>query len=59
MKDFRSDVQKLLDEINKPVKAENETLYRVQVGAYLKRENAEAMRDLLVSDGYPAIIKVD
>ena len=59
MKDFRSDVQKLLDEINKPVKEESQTLYRVQVGAYLKRENAEAMRDLLVSDGYPAIIKVD
>lgn len=31
-------------------------LYRVQVGCYLKRENAEAMKKKLMADGYDAII---
>ncbi len=33
-----------------------EPLYRVQVGAYSKKENAEKMRDKLVAAGYQAII---
>ena len=36
-----------------------EKLYRVQVGAYSKRENAEAMKEKLISDGYPAYVKED
>ncbi len=52
MNDFRTDVDKLLT----PAKEE---LYRVQVGAYSKRENAEEMKAKLISDGYPAIIKED
>ncbi len=57
MKDFREEVDRLLA----PPEEEEEkvTLYRVQVGAYSKRENAEKMKDRLISDGYPAIIKAD
>lgn len=38
---------------------ENSELYRVQVGAYSKRENAEKMAKELESKGYKTIIKVD
>lgn len=34
-------------------------LYRVQVGAYSKKENAEAMMDKLKSKGFDAILKYD
>lgn len=44
----------LLEEIK-----ENKELYRVQVGAYSKRENAENMAKELESKGYKTIIKVD
>lgn len=33
-------------------------LYRVQVGAYSKKEYAEAMKEKLIAAGFPAIIKV-
>jgi len=58
MNDFRNEVDKLLTpkEEEAPKK---EKLYRVQVGAYSKRENAEEMKAKLISDGYPAIIKED
>lgn len=36
--------------------ADQKTLYRVQVGAYSVRANAEKMKDELVSKGYSAII---
>lgn len=37
-------------------KSDQKNIYRVQVGAYSVKENAEKMRDKLISDGYPAII---
>lgn len=52
MNDFRSEVDKLLSE-------KKEKLYRVQVGAYSKRENAEEVKAELIASGYPAIIKED
>lgn len=36
--------------------ADNKKLYRVQVGAYSVKENAEKMKQSLISAGYPAII---
>lgn len=36
-----------------------ETLYRVQVGAYSKKENAEAMKAKLKAAGFDAIIKCE
>ena len=39
--------------------AETAKIYRVQVGAYSKRENAEKMAQALKNDGYDAIIKED
>ena len=39
-----------------PVKAESNVLYRVQVGAYSKKENAEDTMKRLKADGYDAII---
>lgn len=35
---------------------DQKTLYRVQVGAYSVKSNAEKMRDKLISEGYSAII---
>ncbi len=58
MNDFRSEVDKLLTP-KQEEKPKEEKLYRVQVGAYSKRENAEGMKAKLISDGYPAIIKED
>ncbi|MBQ7779265.1 MAG: N-acetylmuramoyl-L-alanine amidase [Clostridia bacterium] len=58
MNDFRSEVDKLLTP-KKEETPKEEKLYRVQVGAYSKRENAEEMKAKLISDGYPAIIKED
>ena len=59
MNEFRSEVKRLLDEMKKENAPKKEALYRVQVGAYSKRENAEAMKERLIADGYPAIIKED
>jgi N-acetylmuramoyl-L-alanine amidase len=36
--------------------AQNETLYRVQVGAYSNKDNADRMLDSLVIEGFPAYI---
>ncbi len=58
MNDFRSEVDKLLTP-KKEEAPKEEKLYRVQVGAYSKRENAENMKAKLIADGYPAIIKED
>lgn len=49
MDDFRADVQA---ELNKVVKK----IYRVQVGAFSIKENAEKMKAKLKADGYDAII---
>ena len=38
-------------------KNEKKVIYRVQVGAYSSKENAEKMAQRLHADGYPAIIK--
>ena len=35
---------------------QGKTLYRVQVGAFQKRENAQRMKEQLEKDGYTAII---
>ena len=53
--------QKALTEANKPVEAENQnagtkTLYRVQVGAYSVKSNADAMMKKLKAAGYDAFI---
>lgn len=47
------------ENVKKPVENDTEgvTLYRVQVGAYAKKENAEAMCERLIKAGYPAYIK--
>ena len=55
MDTFRADVAALLAEPEEP--AEPEKHYRVQVGYYSKRKNAEAMRDKLYAAGFPAIIR--
>ena len=39
-----------------PEKPESDKLYRVQVGAYSVKENAENMKKKLIADGYDAII---
>lgn len=38
-------------------KIDEDVIYRVQVGAYSSKENAEKMATRLQADGYPAIIK--
>ena len=40
----------------KPIATDNGKLYRVQVGAYSSKANAEAMQKKLKADGYDAII---
>lgn len=50
---FRAEVQKLLDEKPKT------TLYRVQVGAYRIKGNAEAMLDKLKKAGFDGFIKTE
>ena len=52
MNDFRNEVERLLT-------PKEEKLYRVQVGAYSKRENAEEMKEKLIAAGFPAYIKED
>jgi N-acetylmuramoyl-L-alanine amidase len=51
MKDFRNDVNKLLN----PVKA-TKTIYRVQVGAFSKKENAETYLKKLKQAGFNGYI---
>ena len=48
----------IAEEVNKRlVKEEKKVIYRVQVGAYSEKENAEKMAQRLQADGYPTIIK--
>jgi cell division septation protein DedD len=47
---------KLKPVVNEPNTSSN-TLYRVQVGAFSKRENAEALVKKLKAAGFDAIIK--
>lgn len=47
-----SEVNKILN----PVEEKKDKLYRVQVGAYSKKENAERMRNTLRQAGFDAII---
>ncbi len=47
------------DEVDKLLTPKETKLYRVQVGAYSKRENAEGMKEKLIASGFPAIIKED
>lgn len=41
---------------NNDYDTENEALYRVQVGAYLNKDNADRMLNSLLMDGFPAFI---
>lgn len=41
---------------NNDYDTENETLYRVQVGAYRNKDNADRMLNSLLMDGFPAFI---
>ena len=43
----------------RPVEQTTKTLYRVQVGCYSKRENAETLVKALKNEGFDAIIKED
>ena len=52
----------IAEEVNKRLeekKEEKKVIYRVQVGAYSVKANAEKMAEKLKADGYPAIIKQD
>lgn len=57
-KAFKALVKKYLDELNgaKTTETANGVIYRVQVGAYSVKANAEALVKDLKADGYPAII---
>ena len=55
MDDFRADVGKKLNE--KPNPNTGGTLYRVQVGAFANKANAERLAKELKAKGYPAIVK--
>jgi N-acetylmuramoyl-L-alanine amidase len=59
MDTFRADVKKLLTEKDKPVEQGAKKYYRVQLGAYSVKANAEAMQKKLKSAGYDAIVKYD
>jgi len=41
---------------NNDYDTENEALYRVQVGAYRNKDNADRMLNSLLMDGFPAFI---
>lgn len=45
-------INELIINVNKRLKETNNTLYKVQVGAFSVRENAERLRDKLKSQGY-------
>ncbi|MDR0918868.1 MAG: SPOR domain-containing protein [Oscillospiraceae bacterium] len=51
MQQFRKDVQTKMNE-----KVEDKKLYRVQVGAFAVKENAENFLKKLKAEGYDAII---
>lgn len=57
--EFKAKVDKYLAELKKPVEehVKPAVLYRVQVGAYRNKNNAENMKAQLIAAGFPAIIK--
>lgn len=59
MDKFRADVKALLEAGGKTNKQpeDKKVLYRVQVGAFVNKANAEALAKELQSKGYPTIIK--
>lgn len=59
--EFVDKVQKYYDELTKPTPATptNGTIYRVQVGAFSVKSNAEKLAKELQSKGYSTIIKTD
>lgn len=54
---FRGEVDKILNPDKVPVTINNNIIYRVQVGAFSKKENAEAMLARLTAAGFDGIIK--
>jgi len=58
--DFKAKVSKYMDELTTPPKtapqSNTDTIYRVQVGAFGKKENAEAFAKELKAKGYSPII---
>lgn len=60
MDTFRSEVKKLLTVIETPTPTEPEKLYRVQVGAYAVKANADAMLKRVKAAGFTdAFIKIE
>lgn len=60
MDTFRADVKKLLTVIETPTPTEPEKLYRVQVGAYSVKANADAMLKRVKAAGFTdAFIKIE
>ncbi|GAA0493232.1 hypothetical protein IRB23M11_23850 [Alkalibacterium sp. m-11] len=60
MNTFRADVKKLLSEGAKPVEPEKKKYYRVQIGAYSVKANAEAQLATAKKAGFSdAFIKYD
>lgn len=45
-------INELVDNVNKRLSEELTTLYKVQVGAFALKENAERLRDTLIAQGY-------
>ena len=46
----------IADEVNRRLDGKKDVFYRVQVGAFSKRENAVKMREQLLKDGYECFI---
>lgn len=59
MDKFRSDVKSLLEKGSVSEPKEKKTLYRVQVGAFHSKANAEAFAEGLQKKGYETIVKED
>jgi cell division protein FtsN len=60
MDTFRADVKKLLDAANKPAPIKPTNLYRVQVGSFSTKANAEAMLAKVKAAGFKdAFIKTE
>lgn len=54
---FRSKVEKYLAALKKP--AEKKTIYRVQIGAFLDKKNAEEYAKKATKSGFPALVKYE
>lgn len=59
MDTFRADVKKLLEAVNIPTPIEPKKLYRVQVGAYSFKANADAMLAKVKAAGFDGYIKFE